>query len=485
MPRWTATANIICAALLSFFFLLGSAAAESGPLIVITRDTTAIGGPAIEHATSWTAHGGMKVKVVRLPFDQLYSRILVPVLMGVDSFDVLLIPSGWIGDLGPFLAPVPESIRGMLKPKDILPPYRDLGRVPSGGYVAVPIDGDMHIGTYRVDLFTDPSTREAYRRETGYELDPPTTWEDYLRVAAFFNRRKGPDGRSLHGTAEAFQSSGQRIWTFFSHAASYVVHQNVPGGMFFDPDTMVPAIDSAGWVRALKEYIQAREYAGPDAARLSSADVRRLFGDGEAAMAIDWTDIGPLAVGSTSELTGEQVGFFALPGSRDCWNPIRGAWDHYADVWRVPFLAFGGWVAAVPASSPHVEDAWNYVAWLASPAASIGDVTNGYSGINPYRFSHLSDPDVWRAVMPRRAADAYLGVLRDALAAPVVAQDLRLPGTEAYLESLDREIGRALDGEISPEEALRVAAAEWDFLTDRLGRGAQRRHYRTAMGLPE
>ncbi len=30
--------------------------------------------------------------------------------------------------------------------------------------------------------------------------------------------------------------------------------------MFFDPDTMVPAIDNPGWVRALREFLELRRY---------------------------------------------------------------------------------------------------------------------------------------------------------------------------------------------------------------------------------
>lgn len=202
-------------------------------------------------------------------------------------------------------------------------------------------------------------------------------------------------------------------------------------------------------------------------------------------MALDWTDIGPLAAGPQSALGAEQVGFFALPGTRETWSPARGAWERSAEVWKVPYLAFGGWVAAVPAGSPNLDAAWDYVSWLASPSGSGRDVLDGSSGINPYRHSHISDPAAWAPVLSAAAATAYLRVIREGLEAPLIAYDLRLPGTQAYLDALDRQIGRALNGEATPEEALRTAAAEWDFLTDRLGRGAQRRHYRSAMGLPE
>jgi len=456
------------------------------PLGIVTRDTASIGGPASAHAVAWTARTGRPVHITRLPFDQLYHRVVAPLLSDSDEYDVLLIPSGWLGDFAPYLTPVPSVVRDALGTDDVLPPYRDLGRSAPGDYVAVPIDGDMHIGAYRVDLFNDPANRLDFRREYGRELEPPETWDDYFRIATFFKGRKAPNGRILRGTLEAFHPAGQRIWWLFSHVAAYAVHRDARAAMFFDPDSMSAMIDTPAWVRALKEYLQARDLAGEDALDLLSADVRRLFSDGEAPMAIDWTDIGPLSAGPGSRLTGDQVAFFSLPGSRDVWNASKGMWERRTDgVNNVPYLAFGGWVAAVPAGSRRQEAAWDYIAWLAGPANSARDVMDGYSGINPYRRSHLVDSTPWLSVLSRDAADSYLRVIRDGLGSPVIALDLRVPGTQAYLAALDRQLDLALSGAAAPEDALRAAAAEWDFLTDRLGRSAQRRHYRTAMGLPE
>jgi multiple sugar transport system substrate-binding protein len=64
-----------------------------------------------------------------------------------------------------------------------------------------------------------------------------------------------------------------------------------------------------------------------------------------------------------------------------------------------------------------------------------------------------------------------------------VARDLRLPGYRAYIAALEDQLDRVMSGELAPAAGLRAAAEDWEALTDRLGRGAQRRHYRQAMGL--
>jgi multiple sugar transport system substrate-binding protein len=150
----------------------------------------------------------------------------------------------------------------------------------------------------------------------------------------------------------------------------------------------------------------------------------------------------------------------------------------------VTFLAFGGWVAAVPATSPQGERAWSFLAWYASPGHSAADVLDGSSGINPYRRSHLADPAPWQRLLGERQAADYLGVLRASLAAPQVARDLRLPGYRAYIKALEDQLDLVMAGETTPAEGLGAAARAWESLTDRLGRLSQRRHYRESVGLP-
>jgi multiple sugar transport system substrate-binding protein len=60
--------------------------------------------------------------------------------------------------------------------------------------------------------------------------------------------------------------------------------------------------------------------------------------------------------------------------------------------------------------------------------------------------------------------------------------DLRITGSAEYLNVLDVEISRAYAGEISPQEALDNVAAQWNDITDRLGRDAQLAQYRAAVG---
>ena len=109
---------------------------------------------------------------------------------------------------------------------------------------------------------------------------------------------------------------------------------------------------------------------------------------------------------------------------------------------------------------------------------------DGTSGINPYRFSQLDDVKPWlRVFATAEAAAAYLGTIRSSIESPDVVNDLRIPGFRAYAAAADAAIEAALTGRSTTQAALGEAAVTWERITDRLGREAQRQHYRRAMGL--
>lgn len=456
---------------------------QAAPLTVLTRDGGPIAGPARAHGAEFAAATGQEVRVESRPFDSLYSEIMMGFVTGRRPADVLIFPADWLPDFAPYLLPVPEHLVRSEIVQGIHPAYRDRQMRWRGAWRAVSLDGDLQMGAYRRDLFEDPAIRAEYLARTGQPLAPPATWADYARIAAFFSGRTDATGRPLAGTLEASAANGQRLWSLFSHASAYTAHPDHPGYFFFDPVTMAPEIDNPAWLRALNDYLAAVASGITQTGPLSSHGVRSAFAAGRSAMALDWSDIGVLATDATAFTTGDRVGFFALPGVTQVWNPETRVWDRLAKPRAVPFLAFGGWIAAVPRGGDAPQKAWDFIAFMAEPERAARDVMSGASGFNPYRSDQLDDVAGWAALMGRDAAANYLGVLHESLDAPDRALDLRLPGYPAYMAALDARIGAVLAGEMSPEAALHAAAADWDRITDRLGRASQRRHYREAMGL--
>ena len=72
--------------------------------------------------------------------------------------------------------------------------------------------------------------------------------------------------------------------------------------------------------------------------------------------------------------------------------------------------------------------------------------------------------------------------MRDTINHPNAVLDLRIRGSAEYLSALDVEVSRALAGEVTSQEALDSLAAQWNAITDRLGRDAQLEQYKNAVG---
>jgi multiple sugar transport system substrate-binding protein len=453
-------------------------------ITVGVQNVSAIGSPALAHARTWEQQTGGKVRVVQSPFNDLFDLYRQSLISPQPTYDVLLYASAWVGDFHPYLMELPSNLLDSDLFDDIHPTYRERLMSWDGKWIALTIDGDLFSGYYRKDLFEDPSNQAEFRARYARPLVAPETWQEYRDIAEFFTGRQDREGQPLWGTAEAFAYGGQQVWTVFSRVSPYVNHRGHLTSQFFDKDTMRAQVNNPAWQRAVEEYREILRFSPPDALNYGIVEARDAFIGGHTAMILDWGDTAQLAANpATSQITGK-VGYFVLPGSKTIWHDENWQWQTLERPNKAPFLAFGGWVASVPANSRHPEAAWDYLMWYTNLENSQRDVVTAGSGINPYRLSHFSNIDAWTQAFSQVGAAEYLNVLRTSLDAPHAALDLRIPGAFRYGEALEYEVTCALRGERSVRQALDRAAARWEAITDELGRAQQLAIYRTSMGLP-
>ena len=120
---------------------------------------------------------------------------------------------------------------------------------------------------------------------------------------------------------------------------------------------------------------------------------------------------------------------------------------------------------------------------MASPEMVGKLAVTGGTGVNPSRFSQFEDVAPWVAAgFDEASAQDYLDAILTGINDPNAVLDLRITGSAEYLQTLDVEIARAIAGEVSPQEALDNVAAQWNEITDRLGRDTQLAQYRAAVG---
>jgi multiple sugar transport system substrate-binding protein len=453
----------------------------------VTFDGPQIGEPLRRHAPEFEKETGAKVNIVLTTFGDLFPRMFTDFTSGTNSFDGGVFDPQWLGDfaLGNYLEPLDSYIAKSpeLKWNEVAPFFREFSAQYAGKTYTIPLDGDFQMVYYRRDLWANKANKTAFKGKYNYDLRAPRTWKEYRDMAEFFN---GMDvgGKKISGAIEAQQRNQQSFWLLASRAAAYMQYKGTAQGIFFDVNNMNPLINSEGFVRALTEWKDMQKFMSPNILNFGTGEVRGGFTKScDAALAIDWGDIGSLSGDKDSCVKGK-LGSTILPGSNEIWDRDAKKWVTKASVNYAPYAAFGGWSGAVNAKSKNKEVAFDYLAFLSKPENSDADVTNGGTGFNPYRSSHFASSALYvKGGMDKTDADLYLKAIKASLANKNLVLDYRLPGTARYQAAMDVGVSEALSGQKPPKEALDGIAAEWDKISNELGRAKQLNIYRASLKL--
>ncbi|HTF60220.1 MAG TPA: extracellular solute-binding protein, partial [Actinomycetes bacterium] len=142
---------------------------------VLTFTGPQIAEPLQRRAPDFNRLTGANVKIVTVPFADLYDKILTDLATGTNSYDAFVFDPQWMGDFVPpgYLEDITDRVKGdqALKWDDIAPFFRDFSASYKGRTYTIPLDGDFQMVYYRSDLL----------KRDG--LKPPATWDDYLAIA--------------------------------------------------------------------------------------------------------------------------------------------------------------------------------------------------------------------------------------------------------------------------------------------------------------
>ncbi|MCA9198756.1 MAG: extracellular solute-binding protein [Planctomycetales bacterium] len=336
--------------------------------------------------------------------------------------------------------------------------------------------------TYAVTLGS-PVLVLMYRKDWFEKLglEPPTTWTQYQDVVQKLANRPefAPQqaDEAWFAVAEPWKA-GWASRMFLQRAAAYVSSPNQYSNVF-DVTTMKALIDTEPFVQALTEMQAAANLLPADAKRLDPHEAAEIFWSGNTPLALTW----PSAARTADSLLAEMnVGFAACPGSDQFYLFSSGQWQDRAHVVSVPLLGTSGRMAGMSAGARDLPSVMNFLAWLTSAQQDLR-IAQQSPATTMYRFSHLVRPQAWVETAAKPAAEQYAQVLRNNHAATAHQVLLRIPGANQYLAVLDQHVDAVLSGAQEPAAALAEVAAEWDRITDQLGRANQKDAFAKSLGL--
>src|SRR6266536_2885541 len=247
----------------------GAKAHEGVSVNVLTFTGPQIAEPLQRRAPEFQRLTGAKIKVVTVPFSDLYDKILTDMATRTNSYDAFVFDPQWMGDFVPpgYLEDIGSRVQGdqALKWGDIAPFFRDFSASYQGHTYTIPVDGDFQMVYYRSDLL----------KKDG--LQPPATWDDYLSIAQRYNGKDlNGDGKPDYGSCIAKKRSAQSYWMFWSIAGSYLQTQGTSQGSFFDIGTIKPLVNNQGFAAALDVYKKTTQYAPPGELNLDRAGQGRV-----------------------------------------------------------------------------------------------------------------------------------------------------------------------------------------------------------------
>lgn len=374
-----------------------------------------------ELADEFEADTGIKANIDVVGQDVFENRITLSFTGNTGDIDVVHTPviqvQRWVS--ADWLKPITAEVDAMPGKKEILAGPLDAYRV-NGEQWAVPFMAGVGLMTYRKDILDEAG------------VDVPETWEDMLKVAAAIH---SDDTAAI--AMRAVPGQGFNMFIFPMVMRAY-------GGNFFKDYSggdLTPAINSPENVEALNIYIKLlNDYAPAGAGNFNFTEVRNAAQNGQIAFAVEGTGIVSQIVDAEKSKFAEQTGIALPPGG---------------PAGRSPAIGVHG--LGIPASAANPDLAAKFIEWAVSketvtkialdnafPDFTTGTVADDPEVIAKYAAVH---PDFLKTRV--EALDLAIGHYR-----PLV------PEWPALGQAIGENINAAINGLMSPEEALEAAEQE-------------------------
>ncbi len=401
---------------------------------------------------------GIKVVPDVIPSQEAYQRVMLEFSSRASSYDIVMFSPQWLADFAPHLEPLKPmaDAAGLnLQLEDVLPAFRDMYSTWAGTLYAMPFDGDMHIMYYHTGAFGNPEFQKRFRDKYGYPLAPPQTWEQYRDVAEFFNGWDWfGDGQKHYGASDGYRPGRTGFWWYMGRFANY-------GGAYFDEE-MRPLINTPNGVKALQNMVDIYQAAPPGSSNFGYTEVENALVKGDVALSTNWTSVARVAEDPNRSKVVGKIGYGMLPGT------MIGGKLH-----RVGSLA-SGWSLGIPRYSANKEAALYALELYTRPNVSLKICLNPATGVDYTRRSSVESSEA-RAAWS--SAAKFVEVIRASVDVGFPAP--LIPGAEEYMKVCGDAMAAAVTKTKGVKQALDDAAREWDRITDRLGRDAQKRLWKS------
>lgn len=363
-----------------------------------------------------------------------------------------------------------SSERQLAKLNDIMPLTRQREMVWGKELTALTIGSPQFCLFCRSDLFEL------------LDLKIPTTWSDYQKVVAALtaNENQTAIGQKLSSNGAVVgecMASGWAAKSFLLRAAAYAKNPAEFSCLFSIAD-FSPRIATPPFERALNELRETLRIANDRIDTSPPHELMERLLTGQLAMVLSW----PTAWRNDGELDVLPLDIGTCPGSDEFYNRLSGSWSPRPDTEprTVPLIGVSGRFAAISAGG-NTSLAKDFLIWLATPGNSL--VTSRSSETVPFRKSQRQEISQWLPPALKPISQQYFDILESNQAAAVSLTYPRFVAQKRYLAVLDQAVHESLTTNETSIDVLTKVAAQWEAITEELGRDAQLASYLQSLNI--
>lgn len=275
---------------------------------------------------------------------------------------------------------------------------------------------------YNKELFNDENNKKAFKAKYNSDLNPPTTWEDYYKIAEFFsNNSKGTKGVCIEGSPGGFLYF--ELMNFIGSMGGKILESE--RGWDSNLKTNV-VINSKQNIDALTFYKRLKSLNQGGYSNVEQFEQMKIMKDGKTAMSIVWSDMIYPSIKTTDGFD-QRFGFAPIPGNTSI---------------------LGGGAFFVNKQTKHKEEVSKFINYLLQKSTQIKLASNGYC--SPLR-------DIYKDEQIKKLPYANaLGASLERAKISLVAG----PDANMIYEVLTTYVQKCWNNELTPEEALNKAQAE-------------------------
>ncbi|SMX33291.1 extracellular solute-binding protein [Actibacterium lipolyticum] len=289
---------------------------ESSPPSLYIREVLA---PQFEELT------GIRVDVETTSWDQMFDKAIKDMEAGTGIYDMVYIEQDiiysylardFLVDTTQLLADNP-ALKAPTYDEANFTTFADYFEDAEGHLYGIPMEAFIKVYLYRTDLFGDAEIQAAFKAETGRDLVPATTHEEYAEIARFFTKWGEDHDLDLWGTTA--QAHTGHVASWYEYYESIAPTFGVYNWGIDAANNYAASVANGGTMNsdeakeAMTWWLSMRDIAPPESPASTWTEVGTTFGAGRAAQGLVYGEnAGWIAADKEKSLVVGNVGV-ALP----------------------------------------------------------------------------------------------------------------------------------------------------------------------------